>query len=77
MATKKSVKGYGLSAGRRDRRRILRRQPFVIIGQVGDAFGDVTWALVVRYGELLVSERRPKNWQQLSVAVPKIEHPGA
>ena len=40
-------------------------------------FGSVTWALVARYGDLLVSERRPKNRQQLSVAVPKIAHSGA
>jgi hypothetical protein len=41
-------------------RRIPRRQQFVIIGQVGDACGGITRALVVRYGDVLVSERYPK-----------------
>ncbi len=39
--------------------------------------GGVTQALVVHHGDVPVSERSPKNRQQLSVAVPKIEHPGA
>jgi hypothetical protein len=39
--------------------------------------GGVTWDLVVRYGDVPVSEPCPKNRQQPSVAVAKIEHPGA
>jgi hypothetical protein len=52
-------------------------QPFVIIGQIGDAFGGVTRASFARYGDVPSKRAVPKNGQQLGVAVPKIEHPGA
>ena len=41
------------------------------------ALAALPGALVVHYGDVPVSERSPKNRQQLSVAVPKIEDPGA
>ena len=41
------------------------------MGQIGDAFGDVTQALIIHDGDMPVRSGAPKNRQQLSIAVPK------
>jgi hypothetical protein len=71
------MNGYGLSAGRRGRRRILRRPTICNNRPDRRRLWRRYPGLVARYGDVPSKRAVPKNGQQLGVAVPKIEHPGA